>query len=72
MFRLILLAAREVERTGDWGLPLSYFAFWTVRLGAGWRASTVASRAMRHLAQSQLTTIHTSPAYSARSAGGRE
>jgi DNA repair protein RecO (recombination protein O) len=35
MFRLILLAAREVERNGDWNLPLSYFAFWTVRLG-GW------------------------------------
>jgi DNA repair protein RecO (recombination protein O) len=35
MFRLVLLAAREVERTGDWTLPLSYFAFWTVRLG-GW------------------------------------
>jgi DNA repair protein RecO (recombination protein O) len=35
MFRLILLATREVERTGDWHLPLSYFAFWTVRLG-GW------------------------------------
>ena len=35
MFRLILLAAREVERTGDWTLPLSYFVFWTVRLG-GW------------------------------------
>jgi recombinational DNA repair protein (RecF pathway) len=35
MFRLILLAAREIERTGDWSLPLSYFAFWTVRLG-GW------------------------------------
>ncbi|MGA2430125.1 MAG: DNA repair protein RecO [Candidatus Acidiferrum sp.] len=35
MFRLILLTAREIERTGDWVLPLSYFAFWTVRLG-GW------------------------------------
>jgi DNA repair protein RecO (recombination protein O) len=35
MFRLILLAAREIERTGDWALPLTYFAFWTVRLG-GW------------------------------------
>ena len=35
MFRLILLVVREVERTGDWNLPLSYFAFWTVRLG-GW------------------------------------
>src|SRR5262249_49976998 len=35
MCRLILLAAREIERTGNWELPLSYFAFWTVRLG-GW------------------------------------
>jgi DNA repair protein RecO (recombination protein O) len=35
MFRLILMAVREIERTGDWALPLSYFAFWTVRLG-GW------------------------------------
>ena len=35
MFRLILLATREIERTGNWELPLSYFAFWAVRLG-GW------------------------------------
>jgi DNA repair protein RecO (recombination protein O) len=35
MFRLILLTAREIERTSDWNLSLSYFAFWTVRLG-GW------------------------------------
>lgn len=35
MFRLILLTAREIERRGNWLLPLSYFAFWTVRLG-GW------------------------------------
>ena len=35
MFRLILLAAREIDRTGDWRLPLAYFTFWTVRLG-GW------------------------------------
>jgi DNA repair protein RecO (recombination protein O) len=35
MFRLILLAAREIERTGNWAVPLSYFAFWAVRLG-GW------------------------------------
>jgi len=35
MFRLILLVTREVERTDDWALPLSYFVFWTVRLG-GW------------------------------------
>src|SRR5260370_5656603 len=32
MFRLILLAVRGIDRTGDWALPLSYFAFWTVRL----------------------------------------
>src|ERR1700732_4232275 len=37
MFRLILLTAQEIERTGEWTLPLSYFAFWTVRLG-GWLA----------------------------------
>ena len=35
MFRLLLLAAREVERRGSCQLPLAYFAFWTVRLG-GW------------------------------------
>src|SRR2546425_5176149 len=33
IFRLVLLAAREIERTGYWTLPLSYFTFWTVRLG---------------------------------------
>ena len=35
MFRLILLAVREIERRGSWEMPLSYFAFWAVRLG-GW------------------------------------
>jgi len=35
MFRLILLTVREVEKTGSWAVPLSYFTFWTVRLG-GW------------------------------------
>jgi len=35
MFRLILLTVREIERRGNGLLPLSYFAFWTVRL-AGW------------------------------------
>lgn len=35
MFRLVLLTVREVERRGDWQLPLAYFAYWTVRLG-GW------------------------------------
>lgn len=33
MFRLLLLAAREVVRIGSWTLPASYFAYWTVRLG---------------------------------------
>ncbi len=32
---MILLTVQEMERTGEWSLPLSYFAFWTVRLG-GW------------------------------------
>jgi DNA repair protein RecO (recombination protein O) len=35
MFRLILLAAREIERRGVPALPVSYFAFWAVRL-SGW------------------------------------
>ena len=35
MFRLILLTVREIEKARSWPLPLSYFAFWTVRLG-GW------------------------------------
>jgi len=35
MFRLMLLTVREIERRGNGLLPLSYFAFWTVRL-AGW------------------------------------
>ena len=35
MFRLLLLTAREIERRGEWELPLAYFAFWTVKLG-GW------------------------------------
>src|SRR5215813_8363194 len=35
MFRLLLLTAREIERRGEWKLPLTYFAFWTVKLG-GW------------------------------------
>jgi DNA repair protein RecO (recombination protein O) len=36
MFRLLLLAAREVERRRSWELPLAYFAFWTVKLGGYW------------------------------------
>lgn len=34
-FRLLLLAAQAVKRTGKPDLPLAYFALWTVRLG-GW------------------------------------
>ena len=37
-FRLLLLAAQAVKRTGKPDLPLAYFAFWTVRLG-GWLPS---------------------------------
>jgi len=35
MFRLLLLTAREIERRGEWQLPLAYFAYWTLKLG-GW------------------------------------
>ena len=35
MFRLLLLTAREIERRGEWKLPLAYFAYWTLKLG-GW------------------------------------
>jgi len=34
-FRLLLLAAQAVKRTGKPELPLAYFALWTVKLG-GW------------------------------------
>ncbi|MGC1659397.1 MAG: DNA repair protein RecO [Candidatus Acidiferrales bacterium] len=34
-FRLLLLAAQEVKRTGKSELPLAYFSLWTVKL-AGW------------------------------------
>ena len=34
-FRLLLLAAQTVKRTGRPELPLAYFALWTVKLG-GW------------------------------------
>jgi DNA repair protein RecO (recombination protein O) len=35
MFRLILLVSRSIERTANWLWPVSYFAFWTLKLG-GW------------------------------------
>jgi DNA repair protein RecO (recombination protein O) len=34
-FRLLLLSAQAVKRTGQVALPLAYFGLWTVRLG-GW------------------------------------
>lgn len=34
-FRLLLLAAQTIRDTGKTGLPVAYFALWTVRLG-GW------------------------------------
>lgn len=37
-FRLLLLAAQAVKRTGKPDLPLAYFALWTVKLG-GWLPS---------------------------------
>ncbi len=37
-FRLLLLAAQAVKRTGKPDLPLAYFARWTVKLG-GWLPS---------------------------------
>jgi DNA repair protein RecO (recombination protein O) len=37
-FRLLLLAAQAVKRTGNPDLPLAYFALWTVKLG-GWLPS---------------------------------
>lgn len=37
-FRLLLLAAQSVKRTGKPELPLAYFSLWTVKLG-GWLPS---------------------------------
>ncbi|MFY9529548.1 MAG: DNA repair protein RecO [Candidatus Acidiferrales bacterium] len=37
-FRLLLLAAQTVKRTGRTALPLAYFSLWTVKLG-GWLPS---------------------------------
>lgn len=37
-FRLLLLTAQTIKRTGKPELPLAYFALWTVRLG-GWLPS---------------------------------
>jgi len=37
-FRLLLLAAQTIKRTGKTDFPLAYFALWTVKLG-GWLPS---------------------------------
>jgi DNA repair protein RecO (recombination protein O) len=37
-FRLLLLTAQTIKRTGKVDLPLAYFAIWTVKLG-GWLPS---------------------------------
>ena len=46
-FRLLLLAAQAIKRTGKPELPLAYFALWTVKLG-GLAAATGCMCAMRH------------------------
>ena len=60
MFRLILLTAREIERRDSGALPLSYFAFWTVRL-AGWLprfdVCTVCGRAFGEEARIKPRTV---------------
>ncbi len=45
-FRLLLLAAQAVKRTGKPDLPLAYFALWTVKLG-GWLPSLTRCAQMR-------------------------
>ena len=72
MFRLILLVAREIERTGDWAVPLSYFGFWTVKLGGWLPRFDRCALCSKPLGTSQAFTRRGSPAFSARSAGGRE
>jgi len=37
-FRLLLLSAQMIKRSGEVDLPLAYFSLWTVRLG-GWLGS---------------------------------
>lgn len=60
-FRLLLLAAQAIKRTGKPELPLAYFATWTVKLG-GWLPSLEnCSRCGRPLGSE--------PAYFSRSSG---
>ena len=61
-FRLLLLAAQTVKRTGKPELPLAYFALWTVKLG-GWLPSLESCWRCGK-------ALGVEPAYFARSGGG--
>jgi DNA repair protein RecO (recombination protein O) len=60
-FRLLLLAAQTIKRTGKPELPLAYFALWTVKLGGWLPPLDSCSRCGKALAP-------TDPAYFSRSA----
>jgi DNA repair protein RecO (recombination protein O) len=60
-FRLLLLAAQTVKRTGKPELPLAYFALWTVKLGGWLPPLEGCSRCGRAIANE--------PAYFSRSGG---
>jgi DNA repair protein RecO (recombination protein O) len=60
-FRLLLLAAQAIKKTGKPELPLSYFTLWTVKLGGWLPALDACARCGRTLTQAE-------PAYFSRSA----
>src|SRR6202046_5884462 len=60
-FRLLLLTAQAVKRTGKSAVPLAYFALWTVKLGGWLPPLDTCARCGR-----QLTPME--PAYFSRSA----
>lgn len=60
-FRLLLLSAQMIKRSGEIDLPLAYFALWTVRLG-GWLGSF--ERCARCGAELSETSAYASPAVS--------
>ena len=55
-FRLLLLAAQTVKRTGKPELPLAYFALWTVKLG-GWLPALTAVRSAAKLLAEERACI---------------
>jgi DNA repair protein RecO (recombination protein O) len=59
-FRLLLLAAQSIKRTGKPEMPLAYFTLWTVKLGGWLPPLDTCSRCGKSLAL-------TDPAYFARS-----